>query len=89
MVRSHSLAAGYGIAGKLNWIGTDPICDGWNRRGPLVTFKHFQYFEEDGPLLEEKYPALASHMKNVRSFMHSPSPAGGREVNKISDLAVC
>ncbi len=83
----------YGIAGKLNWVGIDPIYDGRARRGPRLRFRHFRYFGEDGPLLWEKYPALASRMydnKNVRTVMHSPSPAGGpldQDVRKILRLA--
>jgi hypothetical protein len=84
---------GHRIAGKLTWIGIDPeriFCeppDHPNSRGPRVRFRHFLYLGEDGPLLEEKYPALASRMydKNVRVLIHSPSPAGRRQ-NKIADL---
>lgn len=84
----------HGIAGKLNWVGIGPIYDGHDpdSRGPRVRFHHFWYCGKDGPLLQEKYPALAGHMydKNVRSFMHSPSPAGGRldqDVKKVLRLA--
>lgn len=83
-----------GIAGKLNWIGIDPIRDGYDSdsRGPRLRFHHFQYFGVGGPPLDEKYPALASRMynKNVRTLMHSPSAAGGRldqDVKKILRLA--
>jgi hypothetical protein len=40
-----------------------------------VTFDHFWYRGETGPLLEAKYPALASRMygENCRQIMHSPS----------------
>lgn len=84
----------HGIAGKLNWIGIDPIHDGRDSysRGPRLRFHHFQYLGKDGPPLDEKYPALASRMydKKVRIFMHSPSPAGGRldqDVKNILRLA--
>ena len=72
----------FGIAGKLNWVGIDPIYDGRDpdRRGPRLRFRHFLDFKKDGPPLQGRYPALADLMygKNVRSIMHSPSPAGGR-----------
>ena len=78
------------IAGKLTWIGIDPqkLFDDPNSRGPRVRFRHFWYRGEDGPLLEAEYPALASRMydNNVRVLVHSPSPAGGRQVNKVADL---
>jgi hypothetical protein len=80
-----------GIAGKLTWVGIGPrriFDDPDHPDCPLVTFEHFWYGGERGPLLEERYPALASRMydKNVRSLMYSPLPAGGREVTKIRDL---
>jgi hypothetical protein len=81
----------HGIAGKLTWVGIGPhkIFDDPDRPDcPRVTFDHFLYFGERGPLLEERYQALARRMydKNVRVLMHTPSPAGGREIDKISDL---
>ncbi|MGH6672609.1 MAG: hypothetical protein ACRECV_11650 [Xanthobacteraceae bacterium] len=84
----------HGIAGKLNWIGIGPIYGRRDphSRGPRVGFHHFWYRGEDGPPLQDKYPALASRMydKNVRSFMDFPSSAGGRldqDVGKILLLA--
>jgi hypothetical protein len=80
----------YGIAGKLNWIGIDPIYSGRTRRGPRLRFRHFMDFEQGGPLMREKYPALASYMydNKVRSFVHPTSPAGGREVNEVLNREV-
>jgi hypothetical protein len=80
-----------GIAGRLNWIGIDPIYDGRTRRGPRLRFR-LRDFGQGGPLMWEKYPALAAHMYDVnrRSFMHSPSPARGRldqDVKNILRLA--
>jgi hypothetical protein len=82
----------HGIDGKLTWIGigpqkfNDPGCP--ESRGPQVRFRHFWYRGEDGPLLEEKYPALAKRMydRNVRVLLHSPSPAGERDPHKTCDL---
>lgn len=81
----------HGIAGKLTWIGIGPhkIFDDSDNPGcPRVTFDHFLYFGEHGPLLEERYQALARRMydKNVRVLMHSPSPAGGRQVDLDRDV---
>src|SRR3989442_10716413 len=44
------------IAGKLTWIGIGPqrLYDDPDRRGPQVTFRHFLYLGENGPLLAKK-----------------------------------
>src|SRR5439155_20625964 len=83
----------HGIAGKLTWIGIGPekILSDPNRansRGPRVRFHHFWYRGEGGPLLREKYPALASRMydRNVRVLKHAPWTAGGHRVHKIAAL---
>jgi hypothetical protein len=81
----------HGIAGKLTWIGIDPHKFGDARR-PQVIFDHFLYFE-DGPELEDNYPALASHMYEInrRHIIHEPSLTGrralDRDVTAILDLA--
>jgi hypothetical protein len=82
----------HGIAGKLTWIGIgaqkfdDP--DRPKARGPQVSFRHFLYLREDGPLLERDYPALASRMydKNVRALIRSLATVRRHSVSKISDL---
>jgi hypothetical protein len=58
---------------------------------PLVTFDHFLYYGEQGPLLKNIAPALASRMlydKNVRKLMDSLSCEEQREVERILDLAM-
>lgn len=65
------------IARKLTWVGIGPHKTGDPHR-PLVTFDHFLYYGEKGPLLETLAPALASHMYggNVRAMiLDSSSPA--------------
>src|SRR5579864_4002172 len=49
------------IAGKLTWVGIGPhkIYEPKHPRSPRVTFDHFWYLGERGPLLEVAYPALA------------------------------
>ena len=86
----------HGIAGKLTWIGIGPLklFDSADTRGPKVTFGHFLYFGENGPLLAKKYPALAKHMYEThrRHSMHAPFSAGGpaldRDVKAILRLAM-
>ena len=86
-----------GIAGKLTWIGTvthktesDPSRSFVTPSCPLVTFDHFRYYGEQGPLLKNIAPALADRMlynNNVRTLMDSLSPKEHREVEKILRLA--
>ena len=65
------------IAGKLTWIGigTETFDDPnrTNLRGPQLRFRHFSYLGENGPMLEQDYPALASRMYagKVRYLIHS------------------
>lgn len=64
------------IAGKLTWIGIGPhkvFDDPTKPRSPRVTFDHFRYYGERGPLLEVVYPMLARRMykRNVRVLIHS------------------
>lgn len=83
------------IAAKLTWVGIGPhkdLDDLEMSRGPQVTFDHFWYRGERGPLLEAMYPALARRMydKNVRVLMYSlanPATKLDRELTKILGLA--
>jgi hypothetical protein len=74
------------IAGKLTWIGIGPqkLFDNPDSRGPRVTFRHFWYLGENGPLLEKKYQALAIHMYEThrRQIIHAPSSAGGPDLDR-------
>ena len=78
-----------GIAGKLTWIGIGPhrvFDDPDHPDCPRVTFDHFWYSGEFGPLVEARYPALASRMykTNVRVLMHLA--AEGRPVELDRDI---
>jgi len=84
------------IARKITWVGTgalkicdDPVRAFVSPNCPLVTFEHFLYYGEEGPLLREKAPNLARRMygKNVRVLMNSLSPNERGEVEGILDLA--
>jgi hypothetical protein len=63
----------HGIAKKLTWIGIGPHQNKTaSLRGPRVTFDHFLYYGDKGPMLENLAPALAKRMyreTNVRSIM--------------------
>jgi len=79
-----------GIAGKLTWVGIGPHKR--KKAGvqhPLVTFDHFLYYGEKGPLLKTVAPALARRMYdgNVRILKNSLSDEERLEVEKILDIA--
>jgi len=74
-----------GIAKKLTWIGIGPRKTGDSSR-PRVTFDHFLYHGETGPLLETAAPVLARRIfgGNVRIILDgSLSTTARREVGKI------
>jgi hypothetical protein len=86
------------IAGKLTWIGIGPhkLFNNPNKpNNPRVTFDHYWYRGERGPLLAAEYPAVAKRMyeKNVRVLIHkSGDESSGsieldREVARILRLA--
>lgn len=72
-----------GIARKLTWVGVGPHKTGDSRR-PLVTFDHFLYYGEKGPLLEEVAKNLARHFYKggVRTLVNLTSEES-REVDGI------
>jgi hypothetical protein len=83
-----------GIASRLTWIGIGPrkFHDPDRPNSPRVKFDHFWYQGERGPLLEQRYPALARRMydRNVRIHLHSApeAPELDRDVGKILRLAM-
>ena len=76
----------HGIDGRVTWIGIGPHRHAAkDRRGPLVTFDHFLYYGEQGPLFRNIAPALANRMlydNNARTLMDSLSREEQREVNR-------
>lgn len=81
-------AESYGIARRLNWIGVGPHKTISNNH-PRVTFDHFLYYGEQGPLLEEIAPVLARRMygRNVRVRVHPLTNEERLEQEKILALA--
>jgi hypothetical protein len=82
----------HGIAKKLTWVGIGPHKNEMSdRRGPLVTFDHFLYYGDRGPLLDDLAPALARRIyekTNVRSIMsRSLSEKARLEAEKILQIA--
>jgi hypothetical protein len=64
-------AQGEDIDARLNWIGIGPLKTGGAKRGrpgPLVTFDHFLFNEDDGPSLR----GLASHLARRMYAPHAP-----------------
>lgn len=77
-----------GIARKVTWIGIAPHKNGDPDR-PQVTFDHFLYYGEKGPLLKDLAPALARHLYegNVRVLLDALSPVEQMEVDRLLDRA--
>jgi hypothetical protein len=77
-----------GIAHKVNWIGIGPHKKPQpGRRGPLVTFDHFLYFEAEGPDLRSIAPTLAARMEGIRFVMNDLDAEVQAEVEILLDLA--
>jgi hypothetical protein len=85
-----------GIARKVNWIGIGPqwqevrkLRSNGRQWGPRVTFDHFAYYGENGPLLEDIAPSLAKRLydRKARFVMDNLSDRERREVDSIVDLA--
>lgn len=80
-----------GIARKLTWVGIGPQQSGIGEDGyRLLTFHHFLYYGDTGPLLEDKAQALARRIYEggVRLIWDTSLSADERQdVNKILDLA--
>lgn len=52
-----------GIAERINWVGIGPIRHlAPGKKACDVTFRHFVYLEEEGPLLKERAPNLARRL---------------------------
>lgn len=81
--------AGWGIAGKVNWIGIGPHKAEVGTRGPLVTFDHFLQFGADAPEFLALAPKLASRMyeNNVRLVMDDVDEQERKEIAAILALA--
>jgi hypothetical protein len=77
------------IARKLTWVGIGPHKTGDPRR-PRVTFDHFLYYGEHGPLFAEVAPILARHVydRNVRVIMDSLSDVERAETSRILRAAL-
>jgi hypothetical protein len=78
------------IAKKLTWVGIGPQKTS-GQRYLLVTFDHFLYYGDQGPLLEDLAPKLAKHIYsgNVRVILNPNSLSADEhiEVEQILNLA--
>jgi hypothetical protein len=74
------------LDGKVNWIGIGAhrqVVAG--KRGPIVTFDHFEFYGSDGPDFKRLAPVLAERIysRNVRVLMNGLSSTEQREVERI------
>lgn len=80
----------YGINGKVNLVGIDPIkinCE--SKRGPIVLFKQFIDYGTEGMSLKENGPMLAKRMyeNNARFIIGGMSNEENKEARNIVALA--
>lgn len=83
-------ARSHGIDRKLNWIGIGPRFGPRYRRGPLVSFEHFQYFGTTGDRFRLWAPLLARRIygQGLRHLMSdSMSELERQEIESILRLA--
>lgn len=71
----------HGIAGKLTWVGIGPqkLFDSSDTRGPRVTFRHFLYFGEYGPLLTKsirRWRGICTRRTEGTQCTHRPPQEG-------------
>jgi hypothetical protein len=79
-----------GIGGKINWIGIGPHkVPAPSKKGPLVTFDHFRFYDKRGPDFVSEAPNLARRMygHNVRILLHNMAPQEREEATAIVSRA--
>jgi hypothetical protein len=81
-----------GISRKVNWIGIGPSKKTLpSRRGPLVTFDHFELFEEKGSDFQVIAPTLAGRLYRSKAarflFSDDFNEREKAEVRRILRLA--
>ena len=57
-----------GIAGRVTWVGVGArrsVDKPVGHRGPIVEFDRFKLFDETGPMLDTRAPALSHHLFSV------------------------
>lgn len=65
------------IAFKINWVGLNPEKIGDHKRGPLLSFKHFCFYGDEGADLKTLAPEIFKYMfenQNVRYVMSKSLP---------------
>ena len=80
------------MAGKVNWIGIGPRRERRYRRGPVVTFAKFIFYDSgkpNAPDFERLAPLLAERIysRNVRVVMNDLSTEEQKEIEKVLALA--
>jgi hypothetical protein len=80
----------HGLEGKVNWIGVGAqkhLRSGG--RGPLVTFKRFVLYEDEGPEFAGLAPKLAQRLyeRKARVLLHSANTLELREIRRVLALA--
>ena len=79
-----------GIANKITWIRVTPNYGEIYRRGPLVTFRHFLLFDENGPEFGSwaKETAAQFYSNRVRYVIKDLSETNNLELHSIVSWAI-
>ena len=78
-----------GISRKINWVGIGPKHRGRKGRADKIVFDHFEFYEDLGPDIHEKYPKLHKYMYNSRkrfSLFSDPQSEVWEDIEKILTL---
>ncbi len=80
---------GYGIDGKITWVGVNPKVLTGTGEPPQIAFEYFVLFDALGPELHSLAPNLAQRMYQgkVRYLLKSYSPSEQREADGIVQWA--
>jgi hypothetical protein len=75
----------HGIDGRLTWVGVEPEIVGYQPRGPIVKFKRFALFDDEGPSFAVLAPELARRMyeRNVRAMVDGYTTAQRLEAEAV------
>jgi hypothetical protein len=74
--------------GEIVWIGVGPQVVIEGRRGPVLRFAHFRYFQEGELVLRQIAPKLGKAMYNCRLKLYGFSQLEEQEIKRICRLAM-
>jgi hypothetical protein len=73
--------------GEIVWIGLGPEIVAQGKRGPVLRFAHFRYFQEGELMLRKIAPNLVKATQNCRFRLYGFTQIQEQEIAKICKLA--